>query len=48
VFTRSTGGEWAQQAQLIGIDINGMFSGTFQGFFVSLSGDGNTAIVSGA
>ena len=43
VFTRANG-MWSQQAKLIGTDAIG---GAFQGFSVSLSGDGNTAIVGG-
>ena len=47
VWTRSSDGNWAEQAILIGTDINGMYGNTFQGGSVSISGDGNTAIVSG-
>src|SRR5262245_18220494 len=43
VYTR-TGGVWSQQAKLVGIDITGPLSEE-QGFSVSLSGDGNTAII---
>jgi hypothetical protein len=46
VFTR-TDGEWTQQAELIGTDNSGMFVNGYQGSSVALSGDGNTAIVSG-
>ena len=45
VYTRG-GGLWSQQAKLVGIDATGPSSGE-QGFSVSLSGDGNTAIVGG-
>jgi hypothetical protein len=43
VFTRS-GGVWSQQAKLVG---TGAVGGATQGISVSLSGDGNTAIVGG-
>ncbi len=43
VFTRS-GGVWTQQAKLIG---TGAIGASEQGFSVSLSGDGSTAIVGG-
>jgi hypothetical protein len=43
VFTRS-GGAWSQQAKLVG---TGAVGTAQQGLFVSLSGDGNTAIVGG-
>jgi len=43
VYTPS-GGVWNQQAKLVGIDATGPSSGE-QGFSVSLSADGNTAIV---
>jgi hypothetical protein len=45
VYTRSRGG-WSQQAKLIGSDVLGRF-GAIQGASVSLSGDGNTALVGG-
>jgi hypothetical protein len=45
VYTRS-GGVWTQQAKLVGTGALGSF-GAEQGFSVSLSGDGNTAIVGG-
>jgi hypothetical protein len=45
VFTRSPDGLWSQQAKLVGIDIIGRYA--YQGYSVSLSGDGNTAIVGG-
>jgi len=44
VFTRSHG-VWSQQAKLVGTGVTGAFA--TQGFSVSLSGDGNTAIVGG-
>jgi hypothetical protein len=44
VFTR-TGGVWTQQTKLVATDAP---EGAEQGIRVSLSGDGNTAIVSGA
>jgi hypothetical protein len=44
VYTR-TGGVWSQQAKLVGTDAIG--PSAWQGFSVSLSGDGNTAIVGG-
>ena len=44
VFTRSTSGVWSQQAKLVGTDAIGP---ALQGYSVSLSGDGNTAIVGG-
>jgi hypothetical protein len=44
VFTRSDGG-WTLQAELIGTDNSGMFVNGQQGLSVSLSGDGNTAVV---
>ena len=43
VYTRSRG-VWSQQAKLVGIDATGPPRGE-QGFAVSLSADGNTAIV---
>jgi lipocalin len=43
VYTRS-GGVWSQQAKLVG---TGAIGGAFQGRSVSLSRDGNTAIVGG-
>jgi hypothetical protein len=43
VYTRS-GGAWSQQAKLIG---TGAVAPAYQGHSVSLSGDGNTAIVGG-
>src|ERR1700730_16890731 len=43
VFTRSRG-VWNQQAKLVG---SGAVGGSFQGSSVSLSSDGNTAIVGG-
>src|SRR6516165_10924535 len=43
VFTRS-GGVWNQQAKLVG---TGAIGAALQGISVSLSGDGNTAIVGG-
>jgi hypothetical protein len=43
VYTR-TGGVWSQEAKLVGTDAIG---GARQGWSVSLSGDGNTAIVGG-
>jgi hypothetical protein len=43
VFTRSSR-VWSQQAKLVG---TGAIGTAFQGFSVSLSGDGNTAIVGG-
>jgi hypothetical protein len=45
VYTR-TGGVWSQQAKLVGTGAIGRF-GADQGESVSLSGDGNTAIVGG-
>jgi hypothetical protein len=44
VYTRS-GGVWSQQAKLVATDAVGPFAG--QGNSVSLSGDGNTAVVGG-
>jgi hypothetical protein len=44
VYTRSGGGVWSQQAELIGA---GALVGGGQGFSVSLAGDGNTAILGG-
>jgi hypothetical protein len=44
VFTRSDG-VWTQEAKLVGTGVLGPGAG--QGFSVSLSGDGNTAIVGG-
>jgi hypothetical protein len=44
VYTRS-GGEWTQQAQLVGTGAAG--SGVNQGWSVALSADGNTAVVGG-
>jgi hypothetical protein len=47
VFKRS-GRVWTQQAKLVGTGaISGPFGGAKQGFAVSLSSDGNTAIVGG-
>jgi hypothetical protein len=46
VFTRSAG-VWTQQAKLVGTGAVGSFGGANQGQSVSLSGDGNTAIVGG-
>jgi hypothetical protein len=47
VFTRS-GGVWTQQGpKLIGTGGVGMLSGSRQGYSVSISSDGNTAIVGG-
>ena len=43
VFARA-GGVWSQQAKLVGAGIVG---GAYQGFSVSLSGNGNTAVVGG-
>jgi len=43
VFTRSDG-VWSQQAKLVGTDAVGL---AYQGVTVSLSGDGNTALVGG-
>jgi hypothetical protein len=43
VFTRSAGGVWSQQAKLVGTTIGR----AHQGMSVSISGDGNTAIVGG-
>jgi len=45
VFTRS-GGVWSQQAKLVGAGTEGPIS-VSQGASVSLSGDGNTAVVGG-
>jgi hypothetical protein len=45
VFTR-TAGVWSQQAKLVGTGAVGPF-GAQQGYSVSLSGDGNTAIIGG-
>ena len=45
VFTRS-GTVWSQQAKLVGTVLNPQF-GALQGFSVSLSADGNTALVGG-
>jgi hypothetical protein len=45
VYTR-TGGVWSQQAKLVGTDATGDLP-VEQGTSVSLSGDGNTAIVGG-
>jgi hypothetical protein len=45
VFTRS-GGVWSQQAKLVGTGAVGPLPAE-QGFSVSLSGDGNTALVGG-
>jgi hypothetical protein len=42
VYTRSSAGVWSQQAKLVGTDAIG---NAFQGFSVSISSDGNTAIV---
>jgi hypothetical protein len=44
VFTR-TGGGWSQEAKLVGTGVIGLVAA--QGWSVSLSGDGNTAIVGG-
>jgi hypothetical protein len=46
VYTRS-GGVWPQQTKLVGTGATSPFSGFGQGWSVSLSGDGNTAIVGG-
>jgi hypothetical protein len=46
VYTRS-GGVWSQQAKLVGTDAIGSVGGPQQRFSVSLSDDGNTAIVGG-
>jgi hypothetical protein len=43
VFSRSTDGQWTEQAKLIATDFAGSFAG--QGYSVSLSGDGHTALV---
>jgi hypothetical protein len=49
IFTRSTSGMWSQQGpKLVGTDAVGPFGGPGQGVSVSLSGDGNTAIIGGA
>ena len=45
IFTRS-GGVWTQQAKLVGTNVIGPYPAQ-QGTSVSLSGDGNTAIVGG-
>jgi hypothetical protein len=45
VYTR-TGGVWSQEAKMVGTGAIGPF-GAWQGWSVSLSGDGNTAIVGG-
>jgi hypothetical protein len=44
VYTRTTGGVWSQEARLVATDAIGRAG---QGQSVSLSGDGNTAIVGG-
>ncbi len=47
VYTRS-GGVWSQQTKLVGMGAVGPFEPYGQGVSVSLSGDGNTAIVGGS
>jgi len=44
VFTRSADGSWSQQAKLVG---TGAIGNPGQGSSVSLSGDGNTAVIGG-
>jgi len=47
VYTRS-GGLWSQQGdKLVGSGVAGSLGAALQGYSVSLSGDGNTAIVGG-